>query len=130
MKRIAILAAAAAIALSACQTTGSGVAIGGANSPGKAFVDQDLQNAENTYLAAGDTVRAPCPPALQKWFDSVAGRQIVISGGFSTIAAADVTIAGVKAGMPDYVTIGCGPLFLKDAAQFNQLLALVATIHP
>lgn len=136
MKRLGLCAAiAAAIFVSACSSTGSGVTIGGQNSVVGDIVQFGKQDLDAAYATAKanpniqlNRLAVRCIPTFENWvgtFPLVNG-SIQISGLFSGLEAGIVLVNGVQAPVPDAVYNDCGGLFLKGRVDILRLLGGVA----
>ena len=117
----------AALMLSACATAGT---LGTDPSPEDglsrlaAFTINDLQDADKQAVAAGDDIAHLCYPALIQFITERQGDTGTVSGAFSAFQRARNVANRVDAGLPQYLLIGCAPLF-TDARLMLAKMALV-----
>ena len=146
MKRIAVLAF---LALGACSQTGTTLP-GGVSGKDLAqvLVDlkarglADLEAAEADALASGDTLAAPCSPALGKYVDSlpspapeakpmpapigpVAAFQRARDARHRVEDVAAVVRQAIATGFPDYVKLGCAALVIDEIDLKNRVQKLL-----
>lgn len=115
---------ACAAALAACSTTApaSGAATTTPDPIAQIsqFTAADLEAAEADAVANNDTVAAACYPALEKFVKSLPGANgsTTVAGAFSAFQKARDVRNSVAAGVPVYLTMGCGPLYAQVHADF------------
>lgn len=116
-KNFVLVAALAGVALTACASAG-GPSPGAGLADLATFTKADLAAAENNAVVSNDAVAKPCYPALSKWIDDVGGQagQIQVAGLFSGVEAGHAIVNGVDQGVPDYIYVACGPLYMRVQA--------------
>lgn len=119
-----------ALALAACQTTGSLTV--GAPQPASGldkladFTLNDLANADADAVAHNDQVAHMCYPALTRFVTELQGQNagITVAGAFGAFQRTRDLANQLNAGLPQYLVIGCAPLIV-DANAMVAKLALI-----
>lgn len=84
----------------------------------------DLQAADADAVANNDTIAHACYPALVKFIQSFPNLQLgTVSGAFGAFQKGRDVRNTATAGIPDYVTMGCGPLYAQVHADLLTWLA-------
>ena len=89
------------------------------------FTVTDLQNADADAVAHSDAIAHACYPALIQFVQSVqgAGAGTTVSGAFGAFQRARDVRNGVASGIPDYLILGCGPLYAQVHGDLLKVLA-------
>lgn len=125
------------MALSACSTASAGTTPAPASSPSVSapavdpiqqisqFTVTDLQNADADAVSNNDTIAHACYPAMIQFIKSLPGSNgsTTVSGAFSAFQKARDLRNTVAAGVPTYLTMGCGPLYAQVHADLLTFLA-------
>lgn len=128
MKKLA-LALAAAVLVAGCSTIAPA---SGSSTPAvdpiaqiSTFTVADLQAADVDAVANGDQIAHACYPALEKFVQSLpnANGSTTVAGAFSAFQKARDLRNSVAAGVPIYLTMGCGPLYAQVHADFLAAIA-------
>jgi hypothetical protein len=126
-----------AVALSGCASTAqvaapaavasSNFTIGGGDPIQQVatFTVADLQAADADAVSHNDKIAHTCYPALIQFVQSVQGSTsgTTVIGAISAFQRARDVRNGVVSGVPDYLTIGCGPLYAQVHGDLLSALA-------
>ena len=111
-----IIAALAVVALTGCATAQPAAT----TSPDvlqqiSQFTIADLQAADADAVANNDVIAHACYPALEQFVKSLPGANgtTTVAGAFSAFQQARDLRNSVAAGIPTYLTMGCGPLYAQ-----------------
>lgn len=90
------------------------------------FTLADLANADADAVAHNDQIAHLCYPALTRFVTDLQGQNAngTVSGAFSAFQKARDIANQVNAGLPQYLIIGCSPLFVDANAMLTRLAAV------
>lgn len=90
-----------------------------------AFTISDLQAADADAVAHNDTIAHACYPALIQFVASQQGGlgDLTVRGAFGAFQRARDLKGTIQAGVPNYLTLGCGPLYAQVHADLLLFLA-------
>lgn len=110
----------------ACQTVGTNT--DGSPESLSQFTVADLKAADADAVANGDEIAHQCYPALEQFIGSLpsSNASTTVVGAFSAFQKARDVRNAVAGGVPQYLTIGCGPLYAQVHGDILAFLALVA----
>lgn len=90
-----------------------------------AFTIADLANADADAVANNDQIAHMCYPALSRFVTELQGSASgTVSGAFGAFQRARDLANKANAGLPQYLTIGCAPLFVDANAMIVRIAAL------
>lgn len=96
------------------------------------FTLDDLKAADADAVASNDAVAHACYPALEQFISSLPGAngKTTVVGAFSAFQKARDLRNSVAGGVPNYLVLGCGPLYAQVHGDLLMFLAGVVTINP
>lgn len=92
------------------------------------FTMADLQAADADAVLNHDDIAHQCYPALEQFVSSLpsSNAQTTVIGAFTAFQKARDVRNVVAGGVPQYLTIGCGPLYAQVHGDLLAFLSLVA----
>jgi hypothetical protein len=90
------------------------------------FTEADLAAADADAVANNDVIAHACYPALTKFIKSLPNPGGTVGGAFSAFQKARDLGNTAQAGVPTYLTLGCGPLVVDTETLLAKLAAMGA----
>lgn len=114
-----------AVSLSACTTPGSTDSVQSDVQAISQFTVADLQAADADAVATNDVLAHQCYPTLIKFIQSLPSStsSTTVVGAFSAFQKARDLRNVAAGGIPDYLLVGCGPLYAQVHGDLLTFLA-------